>query len=167
MPTVCNQQQVLYLGPWSLSLTTFCRCQRSMPALTHRNMQRCHHLQVPLALFILLDPYYNQSTIWARDDFSTLVMAVSAGYFLYDTIECMIRIKHEGFDFLLHGIFCFIVFTNLAYTGYFHFYGKPTSVSHVKQGSTCAPSQISTNLPVATGWNRQQQSVGCCLLWLV
>eukprot|EP00878_Enallax_costatus_P018026 GHUV01018954.1.p1 GENE.GHUV01018954.1~~GHUV01018954.1.p1 ORF type:complete len:212 (+),score=22.03 GHUV01018954.1:531-1166(+) len=80
-------------------------------------------IQIPLAIFILLDPYYNKNAIWAKDDFSTLVMAVSAGYFLYDTLECIVRIKHEGVDFLLHGIFCFVVFTNLAHTGYFHFYG--------------------------------------------
>lgn len=78
---------------------------------------------MPLALLILLDPYYNKNTIWARDDMSTLVMAISAGYFLYDTIECIVRLQHEGVDFLLHGVFCFLVFTNLTHTGYMHFYG--------------------------------------------
>lgn len=36
---------------------------------------------------ILLDPAFNKNTIWARSDFSTLVMAISAGYFLYDSFE--------------------------------------------------------------------------------
>lgn len=36
---------------------------------------------------ILLDPVFNRNTIWAANDFSTLVMAISAGYFIYDTFE--------------------------------------------------------------------------------
>lgn len=43
--------------------------------------------QVPLAFMILLDPAFYKDTIWAGNDFSTLVMAISAGYFLYDTLE--------------------------------------------------------------------------------
>jgi hypothetical protein len=81
-------------------------------------------LQIPLGLVILLDPFYNRNAIWARDDFSTLVMAISAGYFLYDTLECMYRIKHEGWDFLLHGFFCLMVYSFLTHTGYLHFYGE-------------------------------------------
>jgi hypothetical protein len=36
----------------------------------------------------------------------------------------MYRIDHEGWDFLLHGLFCFAVFSNLTYTGSMHFYGE-------------------------------------------
>jgi hypothetical protein len=36
---------------------------------------------------ILLDPAFNRNTIYAHSDFSTLVMAISAGYFLYDSLE--------------------------------------------------------------------------------
>lgn len=36
----------------------------------------------------------------------------------------MYRLEHEGWDFLLHGLFCCLVFCNLTYTGYMHFYGK-------------------------------------------
>eukprot|EP00882_Tetradesmus_deserticola_P004986 GHRQ01005255.1.p1 GENE.GHRQ01005255.1~~GHRQ01005255.1.p1 ORF type:complete len:280 (+),score=77.26 GHRQ01005255.1:161-1000(+) len=80
-------------------------------------------IQIPLGLVILLDPFYNRNAIWARDDFSSLVMAISAGYFLYDTLECMYRLKHEGWDFLLHGVFCLTVYSFLTHTGYLHFYG--------------------------------------------
>lgn len=44
-------------------------------------------LQIPLAFMILLDPAFFKDTIFAGNDFSTLVMAISAGYFLYDTLE--------------------------------------------------------------------------------
>jgi hypothetical protein len=34
------------------------------------------------------------------------------------------RIEHEGWDFLLHGVFCFLVFANLTLTGKLHFFGE-------------------------------------------
>lgn len=39
-------------------------------------------------------------------------------------LQCLIRLEHEGWDFLFHGVFCFLVFSNLTYTGYMHFYGE-------------------------------------------
>lgn len=59
----------------------------NLPTLLHTCARCVCCLQVPLALMILLDPAFYNNTIWARSDFSTLVMAVSAGYFLYDTFE--------------------------------------------------------------------------------
>lgn len=41
-------------------------------------------------------------------------------------LQCVYRLEHEGWDFLFHGVFCFLVFTNLTYTGVMHFYGKPS-----------------------------------------
>jgi len=41
----------------------------------------------------------------------------------------MYRLEHEGWDFLLHGVFCLLVFSNLTYTGYMHFYGKNAQVA--------------------------------------
>lgn len=38
--------------------------------------------------------------------------------------QCILRLEHEGWDFLFHGVFCFLVFSNLTYTGYMHFYGE-------------------------------------------
>lgn len=44
-------------------------------------------------------------------------------------LQCIYRIDHEGWDFLLHGLFCFAVFSNLTYTGSMHFYGEPLAAS--------------------------------------
>jgi hypothetical protein len=41
----------------------------------------------------------------------------------------MYRIDHEGWDFLLHGLFCFAVFSNLTYTGSMHFYGTALAIA--------------------------------------
>ncbi|KAI8469864.1 MAG: TLC domain-containing protein [Monoraphidium minutum] len=82
-------------------------------------------VQVPLGLMILTDPafYSGTSRLLASSDFSTLVMAISAGYFAYDTLECIVRYEHEGPEFLLHGVFCFIVFSTLTAIGRMHWFG--------------------------------------------
>lgn len=51
-------------------------------------------------------------------------MATSAGYFLYDTLECLYRFQDEGPEFLMHGIFCFLVYFNLTHTGVMHYFGE-------------------------------------------
>lgn len=38
--------------------------------------------------------------------------------------QCVFRLEHEGWDFLFHGVFCFLVFSNLAHTKALHFYGE-------------------------------------------
>lgn len=82
-------------------------------------------LQVPLGLLILTNPdfYAGKSRIFATNDFSTLVMAISAGYFAYDTLECILRYEHEGPEFLMHGVFCFIVFASLVHIRCLHWFG--------------------------------------------
>jgi hypothetical protein len=135
--------------------------------------------QVPLGLLILTNPdfYAGKSRIFATNDFSTLVMAISAGagarrrprrqprplqpawrtalrlpdslhlaprtspsihstpspypltpaprpgYFAYDTLECILRYEHEGPEFLMHGVFCFIVFASLVHIRCLHWFG--------------------------------------------
>lgn len=63
----------------------------SHPAIDAHTHSRCSNsapaLQIPLAFMILLDPAFFKNTIWAGNGLSTLVMAISAGYFLYDTLE--------------------------------------------------------------------------------
>jgi hypothetical protein len=49
-------------------------------------------------------------------------------------VQCTLRLEHEGWDFLFHGVFCFLVFSNLTYTGYMHFYGERQATSN---GSDC------------------------------
>jgi len=70
-------------------------------------------LQVPLALAILLDPPFRRDPMFYSTPFSRLVMLVSAGYFAYDTLECIWRFEHEGPEFLLHGVMCFVTYSQL------------------------------------------------------
>ncbi|GBF91170.1 flagellar associated protein [Raphidocelis subcapitata] len=80
-------------------------------------------LQVPLGLMVLTNAFFHSDRMFAADHFSSLVMAISAGYFLYDTVECIVRFEHEGPEFLLHGVFCFIVFTTLTHVRCMHWFG--------------------------------------------
>ncbi len=48
---------------------------------------------------------------------------INKGYFAYDTLECIVRYQHEGPAFLLHGVFCFLVFTSLTHIRILHWYG--------------------------------------------
>jgi hypothetical protein len=70
-------------------------------------------LQVPLALRILRDPRFAGDALFFSTPFSRAVMLVSAGYFLYDTLECIWRFEHEGPEFLLHGVMCFVTYAQL------------------------------------------------------
>eukprot|EP00002_Diphylleia_rotans_P002461 TRINITY_DN11553_c0_g1_i1.p1 TRINITY_DN11553_c0_g1~~TRINITY_DN11553_c0_g1_i1.p1 ORF type:complete len:258 (+),score=43.75 TRINITY_DN11553_c0_g1_i1:64-837(+) len=49
--------------------------------------------------------------VWAHSPTAELYMAIAAGYFLWDTIMCLIHFKSHGVGFLLHGIGCFLAYT--------------------------------------------------------
>ncbi len=81
-------------------------------------------LQVPLALMILTDAAFQNNPMYETTSFSSAVMATSGGYFLYDSIECLVRIRTEGAEFLMHGVFCGLVYANLLRSGVMHFFGE-------------------------------------------
>lgn len=92
--------------------------------------------QVPLALCLLFDPAMRSDPVLGYSQFSCLVMQISAGYFLYDTAECILRFEHEGPEFLLHGVISFAVFASLAQMRILHWFGKQGSnVQGRKRGS--------------------------------
>lgn len=80
-------------------------------------------LQVPLALRVLRDPFFKNDVMFSATPFSRLVMLVSAGYFFYDTLECVWRYEHEGPEFLLHGVMCFVTYSQLYRSGQMHWLG--------------------------------------------
>lgn len=49
--------------------------------------------------------------------------AIKKGYFLYDTLECILRYEHEGPEFLAHGVFCLAVFGALVHIRCVHWCG--------------------------------------------
>lgn len=66
----------------------------------------------------------------------------------------MLRLEHEGWDFLLHGVFCFLVFSNLTYTGYMHFFGEHfISASRQRHSHSyiCRRTQLLANFGCTVG----------------
>lgn len=48
--------------------------------------------------------------IWDVSTMSMLTMAISAGYFLWDSIVVLYRYELYGFLFALHGVYCLYVY---------------------------------------------------------
>jgi hypothetical protein len=80
-------------------------------------------LQVPLAFQILRSAAFRADPMFFATDFSRLVMLISAGYFAYDTLECIWRFEHEGPEFLLHGVMCFVTYAQLYRSGQMNWLG--------------------------------------------
>jgi hypothetical protein len=64
--------------------------------------------------------------------------AARPGYFAYDTVECIVRYKHEGPEFLTHGVFCFLVFTSLTHIRQLHWFGCARARARRPAPAACA-----------------------------
>jgi hypothetical protein len=80
-------------------------------------------VQIALALAVLADPAFRADVMFRASPLSRLVMLVSAGYFFYDALECVWRYEHEGPEFLLHGVMCFLTYAQLYRSGQMHWLG--------------------------------------------
>ena len=61
--------------------------------------------------------------IYSTSGYSFWLTTTSAGYFLYDLYICTFRF--EGAAYLMHGAFCFVLYTYTALSGFLHYYGAP------------------------------------------
>lgn len=100
----------------------------------------CPHvcLQIPLAMAILTNTKYYSNRAVAHDTFSSTVMAISAGYFLYDSIECIVNYASEGPAFVVHGVACGSVYITLLHTGVLHWFGECSQGRARRDTSACA-----------------------------
>lgn len=83
------------------------------------------------------------------------------GYFLYDTLECILRFEHEGPEFLAHGVFCLAVFGALVHIRCVHWFGAgflmweiSTPFVHFRCARACACVRFlkGWRAGVAKGW---------------
>ena len=70
----------------------------------------------------MLSPEMAKNRIYSTSGYSFWLTTTSAGYFLYDLIICIFRF--EGSAYLMHGAFCFVLYTYTALSGFLHYYGK-------------------------------------------
>lgn len=76
-----------------------------------------------LSSHVLFDDLFWNNRISHTSPTSSLMISISAGYFLYDFLVCIIRYNKSKDIFLLHAIICFISFSIGFYYGTFHLYG--------------------------------------------
>lgn len=78
--------------------------------------------------------------LYATNGLTRAVLTVSAGYFLYDAVVCLVR--YEGMPFLVHGVFASILYTYGALSGYLGYYGTLTLfVAHMSLLTVARMSQ--------------------------
>lgn len=129
--TCAKTQQLLRAIPWHTLSTLCCRVHvLSAPWIPQQHAGAA--VQIPLACLILLDPVYSKSPIFAHTDLSTIFMTISAGYFLYDIFECIVR--QEGADFVVHGVCGFLACAIAVYSDCMHYFGEAVGCSDY---STC------------------------------
>lgn len=84
----------------------------------------CHNfVQLPLALTVLADASFWGDPMRITSTRSMWMLQISAGYFLHDAINCIIRYELEGFSYLVHGVYCFCVYSFAIYGNVMHYYG--------------------------------------------
>eukprot|EP01100_Stratorugosa_tubuloviscum_P013239 TRINITY_DN651_c0_g3_i1.p1 TRINITY_DN651_c0_g3~~TRINITY_DN651_c0_g3_i1.p1 ORF type:complete len:254 (-),score=66.97 TRINITY_DN651_c0_g3_i1:90-851(-) len=77
-----------------------------------RIMGLLHALLVLILVFLTLPKENNlkQDPIFGYSENASKILSISCGYFLWDTIVCILNFKIFGFAFLIHGLFCFIAY---------------------------------------------------------
>jgi hypothetical protein len=78
---------------------------------------------VPLAIYVMQQPETLRDRLHASTPASTVMIAFSAGYFMHDLFTCVRWFDEWGWPFLMHGLFCTILYTYGLITGHLHFYG--------------------------------------------
>eukprot|EP00898_Chlorokybus_atmophyticus_P006488 jgi/Chlat1/6840/Chrsp51S06523 len=79
---------------------------------------------LPLAAGVLLgDPSLRADRLFATSPASYAALQVSAGYFLYDLLQCVTHVKEEGVPFVIHALACFLLFAYGAARPFCHAYG--------------------------------------------
>ncbi|PVU97358.1 hypothetical protein BB559_002058 [Furculomyces boomerangus] len=63
-----------------------------------------------------------EDRIFGYGNFSTFLLSISLGYFLWDMIITLVNIKLGGVGFFIHGLCCFMVFSQ-AFRPCLHYYG--------------------------------------------
>jgi hypothetical protein len=63
------------------------------------------------AYVMFIEKKLDMERVWPATNLSTLTMAISAGYFLWDSVVVLARYDLFGFLFALHGLYCLYVYS--------------------------------------------------------
>lgn len=62
------------------------------------------------AYVLFVEKKLDMEQVWPATNLSTLTMAISTGYFLWDSIVVLAHYDLFGFLFALHGLYCLYVY---------------------------------------------------------
>ena len=55
------------------------------------------------------------------------MLAVASGYFVHDLVICTLQLSTWGPAYLLHAVFCSLLYCYGLFSGFLHYYGKHVS----------------------------------------
>ena len=86
-------------------------------------------LQVPLAIATLEDPRMIKGRLYSTSSTSNTMLAIASGYFVHDLVICTLQLSTWGPAYLLHALFCSLLYCYGLFSGVLHFYGRPAYLS--------------------------------------
>ncbi|CAD7698007.1 unnamed protein product [Ostreobium quekettii] len=126
---------------------------------------------IPLALWALRDPALWEDDLAGVTRLSEVTLGVATGFFIFDAAACGMRLKEEGFQFLMHGALCALFFTLTVLTGGFHFYGcayllweLSTAFVHLRW-LLYKIGKADTTAYVVNGLTMMASFFGCRIVW--
>lgn len=100
------------------------KLDRTVAGIALRLVTCIHNMIViPLAVWGLLDASLWEDPVGAVSTVSQTVLGITTGFFVFDACACALKIREEGFQFLMHGVLCATFFLYTVWRGAFHFFG--------------------------------------------
>ncbi|KAL3141733.1 hypothetical protein ABBQ32_004415 [Trebouxia sp. C0010 RCD-2024] len=78
---------------------------------------------VPLAIATLTDPRMIKDRLYNTSPTSTTMLAIASGYFVHDLVVCTKQLSTWGPAYLLHALFCSLLYCYGLLSGVLHYYG--------------------------------------------
>jgi hypothetical protein len=89
-----------------------------------RIISTCHSLAAfTLAVYCtFFDTTLQTDKLYAVSELSNFIAIVCGGYFIWDLAVCVLYVKVTGWAFLLHAIYCSIVYVSILFKRHFHYF---------------------------------------------
>ena len=62
----------------------------------------------------MTDASMKSDPLYSTSERSTIMLVISAGYFLHDVVTCFRNYRDWGFEYLLHASGCFLLYTYIS-----------------------------------------------------
>lgn len=97
------------------------QAQKNVIQVITRAVGSIHNsVQVPIAIWTICNADLQADRLYGTKPLSSLMLCITAGFFLHDAIDCLIR---ESPFYIIHGLTCCVGYATGAAFGVAHFYG--------------------------------------------